>query len=483
MKNKSIWLEGIKKGKSKKVTKNFSTDILIIGGGITGLSTAYHLRKSKLNICLVEKNLIGEGVSSRTTGKLTFLQENIYTKLKEKSKKYYESQKEAIKLVEKIIIENKIDCDYEKVESFLYTDQADEIAKIKKEKEMLEKLNIKYKEYVSLPFEARCKYAISVENTAVFHPLKYLNELKRIIQNSGIEVYENSGVTSIKKENGKFLCHINGKIIKSKKVIIASHYPYFIYPYFIPLKTYMEKSYIAASPIKKSYLFSAITVSKPVESIRYHSDKKKYLILLKGSHKICNKYNNKDNFHELIKYLSEKNIKTDYIWSNIDMMTEDSLPYIGFIDKNLLIGTGYNTWGMTNGSIAGKILSDLVLNKENKYQELFDPKRNKQFKNILKYPIFMSYSIKSFIENKIIKNKSWYKDKVKFYKKDGNNLATYIDENNKAHTIINICPHMKCSLIFNEVEKTWDCPCHGSRFDIDGKCIFGPSKEDIGYKK
>lgn len=483
MKKSSIWLEDIDFDESESLKENMKVDVLIIGGGITGLSTAYHLMNSDLNVCLVERNLIGHGITSRTTGKLTYLQENIYTKLKDKAKLYYQSQKEAISIVESIINTNKIDCDYQKVSSYIFANEDKDIMKIKEEEKMLKQIGVKYKKEKELPINIKCKYAISVDDTAVFHPLKYLKQIKKIIVDNGIKVYENSRVNSIKKDNGKFICDINGKTVRANKVVIASHYPFFLYPYFLPLKTYLEKSYVSASKVNETKKFSAITVSKKVQSIRYHNPKdNKYLIYLNGSHNLCTKYDDTKNFKNLLDELSNMNYKPNFIWSNYDIMTEDNLPYIGYIEDNLLIGTGYNTWGMTNGSIAGKIISDLILGHKNEYISLFDPKRNKKILNVMKYPLYMSYSAKSFIENKVIKNKSWYSSKVIFTKKNGKNIAIYIDENDKKHMVYNLCPHLKCSLIFNEVEKTWDCPCHGSRFDIDGKCIFGPSKKDIGYK-
>ena len=149
---------------------------------------------------------------------------------------------------------------------------------------------------------------------------------------------------------------------------------------------------------------------------------------------------------------------------------------------NFLIGTGYNTWGMTNGSLAGKILADIILKKENKYIELFNPKRKLNKGKIINFPIALCSTAYSFIKSKISKNKSWYSNHVKFENRDGVSVAIYIDENNKEHIVRNICPHLKCSLLFNELEHTWDCPCHGSRFDIDGKCLEGPSNYDITYK-
>ncbi len=478
MKNFSLWLD-IDFDKPKVLDKNINVDILIIGAGMTGLSTAYQLRNSNLNICVVEKNLIAHGVSSKTTGKLTYLQDNIYSKLKDKAKLYYKSQKEAIEIVKNIVEENNIDCNLEKVASYIYTEK-DNDKKLIKEKEKLQDLNISFQEHNNIPINSNCKYAISVNDTYVFHPLKYLKKLKEIIEKNKIPVYENSSVSEIRKKDNIYECIVNKKIVKAKKVIIATHYPFFLYPMLTPLKTYLEKSYISASKVKEIKHFSDISLSKQIKSIRFHKDN--YFIYLTGTHNLCNKYNYKDNFNNLLLDLEKMNIEPVYIWSNHDIMTEDHLPYIGFIDDNLLIGTGYNTWGMTNGTIASKILKDLVLEEENEYINLFDPKRNKSI-NSLKYPLYMSYSAKSFIENKLVKNKFWYNYNIIFEKRNGKNIAIYLDKENNKHIVYNLCPHMKCSLIFNEVEKTWDCPCHGSRFDIDGKCIIGPSKKDITYKE
>ena len=132
--------------------------------------------------------------------------------------------------------------------------------------------------------------------------------------------------------------------------------------------------------------------------------------------------------------------------------------------------------------MGGKILSDIVLEKNNKYIDLFNPKRGINSSNIIKFPVSMVSNMKSFIGSKINKNKSWYSDKVSFEKRNGKNIGIYVDDKNKEHVVYNKCPHLGCSLEFNEIEKTWDCPCHGSRFDIDGKCINGPSNYNINYK-
>lgn len=483
MKNKSIWKEK-QKQICPKLEENITTDVLIIGGGITGISTAYHLINSNLKVVLVEKNEIVNGVTSRTTGKLTYLQENIYSKLKkyhgiDKSKLYLHSQIEAINMVKDIIEKENIECNLEKVKSFVFTN--DKIKKLDSEINLLKQFNIPIKVTQTLPNNVSVNKSYYVNDTYVFNVVKYLYSLKNICLKNNISIYENTKVKKIIKQNDIFICKTENNIIKAKYVVFATHYPYFLKPFFLPLKTYIEKSYIEAFNVEKNYKFSSINISNPTISTRYYTDKgNNYQIFLTNSHNTCIKDNYEQNFKGLLK---SKDKIPEYIWSNKDIITNDSLPFIGLISDNLFIGTGYNTWGMTNGSLAGKILSDIILKNKNKYIELFNPKRAINLGKIINFPLILGSNAYSFAKTKIKKNKSWYSDNIKFEKRDGKNVAIYIDENKKEHIVYNLCPHLKCSLLFNEVEKTWDCPCHGSRFDLDGKCIEGPSNYDITYKK
>lgn len=224
---------------------------------------------------------------------------------------------------------------------------------------------------------------------------------------------------------------------------------------------------------------SMINTKIPTISLRYHND---YMIYLNNSHPISTNNNDQDNFNNLIN-TTKKLGEIAYIWSNHDIITVDHLPIISQITDDLLIGTGYNTWGMTNGSLAGKILSDIVLNKKNKYIKLFSLKRHKSLNTFVNILVEILRNGKSYTMNKISKDKNWYSANLEFQKINDKDIAIYTDDNNKKHIVYNKCPHLGCSLIFNEFEKTWDCPCHGSKFDIDGKCLRGPSKYNISYKK
>ena len=186
MKNSTIWLDGINIKVNNDLNDDMDVDVLIIGGGITGVSILYNLIGSNLKVALVEKNTIGMGVTARTTGKLTFLQENIYSKIikykdRDSAKLYLESQIEAIKIVRDIVNKHKIDCDFEDVSSFLFTNKDKDIKKIIKEKEILEWFNVNVEESFTLPDNMKVKYGIKARDTAVFSSFKVFNPFKKYL--------------------------------------------------------------------------------------------------------------------------------------------------------------------------------------------------------------------------------------------------------------------------------------------------------------
>lgn len=485
MKQESIWHIN-REFKTQTLNQNIKTDILIIGGGITGISTAFYLKDSNLNITLIEANKIGSGATINTTGKITFLQGLIYHKLEkifnfDTSLKYLQSQLEAINLIETNVKKYSIECDYKKNNSFVYTNNKDEIKEFLKEQNFFDKVNIHYKTINKLPINIECEYGIKVENTAVFHPIKYIYKLTEEIIKNNIKIYENTTALKIKNENGLYKVYTNNGEIIAKKIVVATHYPFFITPGLIPFKTHLEKEYVLASKTNKVSDFNAITNKAPITSIRYH--KNDYIIYASIESYLSKNPNNEANFKNLIKkFDSNFNNKITNLWYTYDLVTNDKLPFIGELKNNFYIATGYNKWGMTNGTIAGKIISDLILDRKNQFIDLFDPKREINIEQLKNLFVDGFNNAKSFIDSKIAKNKDFYENVI-FQKIDNTECAIYVDEKNEKHIVKNKCPHMGCSLIFNNQEKTWDCPCHGSRYDINGNVIKGPSNKDIKIKK
>lgn len=471
----SLWEKYIDNVKFEKLIADIETDILIIGGGIFGLTTLYNL-KDLVSVCLVDANRVGSGVSKNTTGKLTFLQNVIYSDLESNinfntALKYLKSQQYAIDLIKNIIEKENIDCNFEKVTSYLHAAKKSDLEKLRKEKEFLEKNNIK----VNI---SQDKSIISVDNTYVFNPIKYLNGLKKILRDK--KIYEETIIKKIKYIDGKYYCYSNNNKIITKKIIIACHYPFFLFPFLLPIKSYIEKSYLIAYKSPKYQLKSGITVTNPGFSYRYYNDgNDTYKICLASSHNTAVKQDDVSNFINVKKIFNIKDKDIVAKWSNVDIITSDKLPYIGEIQTNLYIGTGFNTWGMTNGILAARIIADNILGIKNEYGNLFKPHRINLYK-VKRIFITIGSTLLSYITSHI--KKSWYSNRVRFEKRNGESIGIYIDEDGIEHAIKNKCPHAKCALIFNEVEKTWDCPCHSSRFDIDGNFIKGPSKDNISYK-
>lgn len=487
---KSLWQKYGQKVNLSSIKNDQTADIVIVGGGITGLTIAYNLKDSKYKIILLEADDFFSSTTCKSTGKVTYLQDLKYSDIESvydfnTAKLYYESQKDAIKLIRKTVEDNLIDCDLRKVKTVTFTTDNSDIVKFKNEKSILGRLGVKY--YGEpLSFDKKdIKDFIMVKNSYTFNPAKYIGALIKILDNSNVKLYQKSRVTKIKKEDKSYVLYANGFKISAKKIIVSCHYPFFTLPGFIPLKTYTEKSYICATKIEDENDYSCISSSKPVISFRYYNDMiDKYFIYLNCVSKTCDNLNYKKNYEKCTLLSKEITGKMpNFKWTNIDVMTNDFMPIVGRIsdtEKNVFIATGYNTWGMTNGTIAGKIISNLVLGRKSKYANLFSPKRNIAVKRVINFAKnTLLGSVKSYGYALIRKNPSWYKNKTYIENVDGKRVGIYIDEKGSKHITSNTCPHLKCHLIFNEIDKTWDCPCHSSRFDIDGNIIKGPSSHNI----
>lgn len=483
MNNHSIW--GNKnKNLNTDCIMDLETDILIIGGGITGISTAYFLMNSNKKVTIIDKSTIGMGVTCKTTAKINYLQGIIYQQLEKNfdiktSKLYFDSQLEAIELIKQIIQKEKIDCDLEKCDSIIFTKKKSGFSKIETEQKILKSWGVKCKTINTLQIHFPIQYGISVPNTYTFHPLKYINSLKKVI-NKKINIYEHVMALEITKKNDIFEIKTNQGIISSKYVIVTCHYPFFIKPSFIPIKTYVEREYVNASKFKiDDNYFTAISIDSTLHSIRFYKD---YIIYGSNKHRLTNKIEYKNNYEKSkndFKRLFSK--EPEYTWMNQDIVSNDGLPIIGVMDKkqpNLFVATAFGAWGMTNGTIAAKILTDIILGKDNKYIDLFNPQRINTT-NIVNSIVGAMHYAKVYLQTTVKKNPVFYNDSVYIIKINGKYYGVYYDYYGKKHIVNHKCPHMMCNLVFNDEEKTWDCPCHGSRFDIDGNVIEGPANYSI----
>lgn len=486
----SYWVDSSSKTNFPKLTSNLFTDACIIGGGITGIATAYMLKDSGLKISLLEANEICMGVTANTTAKITSQHGLFYDYLIKSfgyntAKKYLDSNEDALHNIESIITKENINCDFEYEDSYVYTCLEDYVPKIKAEASAVKSLglNAQLVTKTSLPFDI--KSAICFPNQAKFHPRKYVLGLLPTLNN--VNIFEHSKVTNIKHNNNRFTVFIDNYTIDCKYLILTTHYPIKNFPGMYFLKMYQEKSYIIAVDINTSPFDGMyISAENPVTSFRTVNN----LLLVGGSgHKtgsnnidLDKNYINLENF--IKKFYPNANVL--YRWSTEDCISLDKIPYIGKFSNlfnNMYVATGYKKWGMTTSHVAAKIISDDILGNENKYAPIYSATRLHPIKNSKAFADILNQTAYSLAINKIRKPQLDYKQIQNncggIVNYNGKKIGLYKDSNGKMYAVNPYCSHLGCELSWNNLEKTWDCPCHGSRFDYTGKIITEPTTKNL----
>lgn len=493
----SYWRKTTELSKFPKLKKNIKVDVAIVGGGITGITAAYLLSKHQLNIALIETDVLLNGTTGYTTAKVTAQHGLIYDELIQNfgiddAKLYYDAQIEALKFVENQIENLHINCDFKKETAYVYTNSEKELSNLEKEQKAYEQLNISHKFVDKLPLDIRIKAALTMEDQANFHPLKYLKALVDECIKNGVTIYEHTTATDVEYNKHPAVITQDGNRIICKNVIIASHYPFYDGQGFYPTRMYAERSYALGITTNISYPGGMyINAESPARSIRSVPYNNKQLWLIVGeNHKTGQGEETTEHYKALeqfaMTYFDPINIK--FRWSAQDLTTLDKVPYIGPItktQKNVLVATGYRKWGMTNGTIAAKILADYVLEKENRYINLFTPSRFK-----------ITPSVKNFAKTNLDVAKHLIKGKMEpttdfatidslrvneatISRIEGKRVGVYRDEDNKLHIVDTTCTHLGCNVEWNSGERSWDCPCHGSRFSYTGEVIEGPAKKPL----
>lgn len=496
--NHSYWVESSGNTNYTSLDTDFNTDVLIIGGGITGIMTAYMLSKnSSLNITIVEADKMAMGVTANTTAKITSQHGLLYDYLIktfgfDTAKKYLDSNEEAIKTIENIVKSENIDCDFTHQDSYVYTCDKKNTQMIVDEVSSVTSLglNAEYVTETSLPF--KIEGGIKFPNQAQFHPRKYLLSLLPVLEKQHVNIFENSKVIDIKHVKDKYDVYVNAHKITTKYLVIASHYPIKNFPGMYFIKMYQDSSYAIGVELNEE-VFDGMYIScdDQVTSFRNtpYVNGKKLLIVGGSSHKtgdtslnIDNSYTNLENY---IKSIYPK-AKIKYRWMTEDSISLDKIPYIGEFSKflpNMYVATGYKKWGMTSSHVAAKILTDKIFGKENPYEDIYTATRLKPIKNSKEFGNILKQSAYSLAINKFSPPLKSYDNLendsggVVDYK--GKKLGIYKDKNGKMFAVIPFCKHLGCELSWNNLEKTWDCPCHGSRYDYFGKIITEPTIENL----
>ncbi len=294
----------------------------------------------------------------------------------------------------------------------------------------------------------------------------------------------------IKKDINGYRVYTDKGYVLSEYVVVATNYPIINVPGFYFLKMYQETSYvIAVETNQKLFQGMYINVEEPRISLRTAKDGEKELLIVAG---MDNRVGAKINLDEAYKMLEDvaknmyKDAKMLYKWNTQDSITLDKIPYIGEfskIMKNIYIGTGYKKWGMTTSNIAARIITDKILGKTNKYEDVFTATRLKPIKNRWELGEMIKETTNSLIINKLKIPEEKLKDvkigEGKIIEFENEKIGVYKESEEKIYKIKPVCTHLGCELSWNNLNKTWDCPCHGSRFDYKGNQIYGPAIKDL----
>ncbi len=428
----SVWKNVSKLPEFDRLERDVNTDVLIIGGGLAGLLCAYRLKQEGIDCLLAERRRICGGVTGNTTAKITSQHGLIYDKLirefnVEKAALYLRANEEALQNYRGLC--SKIDCDFETKDNYVYS--LDDSAALDREIAALGRIGCQAQRVNSVPLPFHVAGAVKFENQAQFNPLAFAADIAK-----GLKIYENTDVRQVK--DGVAL---TGQArISARSIIVAAHFPFINKhgAYFI--KMYQHRSYVIAleqvPQIDGMYVDDALTGL----SFRNYKD----MLLIGGGDHRTGKPGG--GWEELRSFAAENypGASERYHWAAQDCMTLDGAAYIGRYSpntENLYVATGFNKWGMTTSMAAAMLLSDMIQGKSNPYQDVFSPSRS-----VLR-PQLAANAVHA--------------------------LAGLLAPSAKR------CPHMGCALKWNPIERTWDCPCHGSRFGEDGRLIDDPATADI----
>lgn len=429
---KSVWCDTSSVPSFSQLNSDVKTDVLIIGGGIAGVLTAYMLSQQGIDYILVEKEKLLSGVTKNTTAKITFQHGLIYNKIlkaygTEVARKYLLANKSALEKYSKLA--QGIDCDFEFKNNYVYS--ANDREKLEKELEALQEIGYDAQFCENVPLPVDTVGAVCFPKQAQFNPLKFLSEIVKTLN-----IYEN---TFVREMQGNTAVTDKGKI-HAEKVIVTTHFPFINKHGSFFLKLYQHRSYVIA--LENAQNIDGMYVDEAQKGLSFRNYGS-MLLLGGGDHRTGKKGG---NWAELRDFARKQypDACERYFWAAQDCMSLDGIPYIGQYSKsteNLYIASGFNKWGMTSAMVAAEILSDMVTDKTNEYADMFNPSRS-----ILKPQLLV------------------------------NGFETAVS---MLTPTAKRCPHLGCALKWNRAEHSWDCPCHGSRFTEDGKLLNNPANGNL----
>lgn len=478
---------------NSRVLPSGIVDVVVIGGGITGVTTALLLQKAGKLCVLLEAHTLGFGTTSGTTAHLNTMLDTSYDVIErnfneEAAYVVANATKEAIELVRSHVLEYGIECGFSELPGYLFAQDETQSDELKKILEASQKVGIEVDYTQEVPVPIDFQKAIRFEGQAQFHPIQYLTALAEAFEREGGIILQNCPVIEVQDGETVHLATSLGHLW-ARSVVQATHIPFGVN--FIHMKSAPYRSYALAVTLRNNQYPDAevYDMQDPYHYYRTQEvEGKKYLIAGGEDHKTGHEESTDACFDRLEAYVRNHFDveKVDFKWSSQYYEPTDGLPYIGLLpgaSSNVYVATGYSGNGMTLSNVAALELRSLIVEGKSKYNELFSPSRVKLA------------GVPNFIKEQVDVVAQFFGKKIgvpeleqlvelapgegKVVKYEGDKVALYKDESGALHAVNPTCTHMGCSVSWNTSEKSWDCPCHGARYSCDGKVLTGPSNKNL----
>jgi len=496
----SPWLATTPDTEYEQLEGDAETETVVIGGGIAGLTTATLLAEVGRAVTLIERDRIGVGVTGHTTAKVTSQHGLIYDSIAEKhdhetARQYAEANQQAVEFVAERVADHDIDCGFERLPAYTFADSEDRLGEIHDEIEAAHRAGLpaSFVEEISITDTAG---AVRFDDQAEFDPRKYLLALAEAFVDAGGQIFEETRATDL---DGSTISADNDQPsqveteqgqVAAEEIVVATHFPILD-----------RAGYFARQYPKRSYVLAVRVADPPTDGVYYRSGTPYFsaraaeidgetLALVGGqNHKTGQGDSTVERYQRLEKMAREhfEVESVEYRWSTQDYVSVDKIPYVGQLgpfEENVYVATGFGGWGMTNGTAAGMMLTDAIRGESNRWLDAFDPLRATVRASAHEFATENANVAKRFagdwaegILSDELRDLNY--NEATICRQDGEVLGVYRDDTGDLHAVDAVCPHLGCLVQWNDGERTWDCPCHGSRFEFDGRVINGPANENL----
>ncbi|GEN83831.1 oxidoreductase [Sporosarcina luteola] len=491
-----FWRTSVEFPTFQSLKEDLEVDVIIVGAGITGITSAYLLAKEGLKVAVIEADKVLNGTTGHTTAKITAQHDLIYDEFiqnmgRSTARLYFEANMEALEFIRKTVEEQGIDCDFTTVDAYMYATSDKYAEKIKKEADAYKRLQINGGLIDGIPFDIDVKNVLVMKDQAQFHVTKYLVHLIDLFIKRGGQIFEDTVAVNIETGEQPVVLTRDENRISAKHVLVCTHFPFYEGTGLYSTRMYADRSYALAVKSKKKFPSGIfISADEPTRSFRSIQENGEELVLIVGeNHKTGQSPVETMEHYKALETFGEEVFGLEEIkqrWSAQDLVTLDKLPYIGEIttgNPNILIATGFRKWGMSNGTAAALLFRDKVTGKQNRFEKLFTPSRfyaHPSLKNFLvQNANVVGQLIKGKLDSPNRKPEDLAKGEGAVITLDGHRKGAYRDDDGKIHIVDTTCTHVGCEVAWNNGDKTWDCPCHGSRFTFTGEVIEGPAEKPL----